>query len=163
MPGTIGNIASLAGVVRSLLGLGFAVLQLLKLRGETRAARKASESAERAIRRDSAMTDLALLYEKMQALKAICRSGDKTSALFWHRDILAGLLNVQRHHPRLTEGHLERILAALADIGNMERRVGRLSGSLSPEMTGGGGCNDTLLDIQSKPIPGLQDGIPGPS
>ena len=159
--GTIGSLASIAGSVISLLGLGFAILQLHKLRGETSAARDAAEAAERAIRRDSAMTDLALLYEKMQALKDVHRNGDKTSALFYYRDIMAGLLNVQRHHPNLTVDLQDRILAALADIGDMERTVGRFGGNFSPERAGE--FNDNLLDIQSKLIPDLQNRIPGAS
>ena len=161
MLGAVGSIASLAGAVISLLVLGFAILQLRKLRGETRAAREASESAERAIRRDSAMTDLALLYEKMQSLKDIHRRGDKTNALVYYRDIVAGLLNVQRHHPNLTDDLRSRILAALSAIGDMERSVGRLKGILPPETASE--FNDILLELQLKLIPELQNRIPGPS
>ena len=58
MLGDAGSIASLAGAAISLLGLGFAILQIAKLRGETRAARVAAEAAERAIGRELAITEL---------------------------------------------------------------------------------------------------------
>ena len=66
MLGTVGSIASLAGAAISLLGLGFAILQLRRLRGETRAARDAAEAAERAVRRDLTISDLASLRENIQ-------------------------------------------------------------------------------------------------
>ena len=50
MFGDIDSAASLAEVVVSLLGLSLAMPQLVKLRGETRAAREAAKSARRAIR-----------------------------------------------------------------------------------------------------------------
>lgn len=75
MLGAVGSIASLAGLAVSLLGLGFAILQLQKLRGETRAAKEASESAERAVRRDQTISELAGLREKIQELKDAHRWG----------------------------------------------------------------------------------------
>ncbi len=60
-----GSIASLAGVGVSLVGLGFSILQLRKLRGETRAAREAVEATCRAIGRELPNTELTRLGERM--------------------------------------------------------------------------------------------------
>ena len=92
MLGTVGSIASLAGAVISLLGLGFAILQLRKLRGETRAAKEASESAERAVRRDLTLSELASLREKIEGLKDAHRRGDRRGAFIGYRDVKSGLV-----------------------------------------------------------------------
>ena len=64
----IGSLASIAGLLVALLGLGFALLQLSRLRGETRAARQAAEETRRLLRRDLAGTDLTRLAERIQGL-----------------------------------------------------------------------------------------------
>jgi hypothetical protein len=58
MLGDAGSIASIVGVVVSLVGLGFAIWQLARLRGETRAAREAAEETRQSVRRDLAMSDI---------------------------------------------------------------------------------------------------------
>ena len=157
--GSVGSIASLAGAVISLLGLGFAILQLRKLRGETRAAREASESAERAGRRDQTISELASLYDRVQELKVIHRRGDNELALYHYPVIMLSLADIRRRHPNLTDDLHARISDAIDKVANMERTVGRLSDSLTLERAAE--FNDTLTDIQSELILELQERLPG--
>ena len=133
MLGTAGSIASLAGAAISLLGLGFAILQLRKLRGETRAARDAAEAAERAVRRDLTISDLASLRENIQELKDAHRRGDRGRAFTGYRDVKSSLTNIELRHPNLTDELLERIRTALSAITEMELYTDSIEGSLPLE------------------------------
>lgn len=159
MLGTVGSIASLAGLAVSLLGLGFAILQLRKLRGETRAAREASESAERAVRRDLTATELTRLYDRIQELKVIHRRGDNELALYHYPIIILSLADIRRRHPNLTDGLHARISDAIDKVANMERTVGRLRNNVTLERAAE--FNDSLTDIQSELILELQERLPG--
>lgn len=122
MLGTVGSIASLAGLPLSLLGLGFAILQLRKLRGETRAAKEAAESVERAVRRDWTNTESARLYGKIEQLKDAHRTGDQSRALSQYADIVESLLDVARRHPDLPENVERDIFHAIEQIQEMESK-----------------------------------------
>lgn len=158
-PGTIGNIDSLAGALISLLGLGFAILQLRKLRGETRAAKEASESAERAVRRDLAATELVRLREKIQELKDIHRRGDQDRAFAYYRDITASLSDVLLRHPSLTDKLRTQIRDAASAIAEMERFADSIEGGLSREMVSE--FNFTLSELDTQLITELQSRMPG--
>ena len=103
MLGDAGSIASLVGVVVSLLGLSFAIVQLAKLRGETKAAKEAAEATQRAIGRELVITELTRLNGMIQALKEIHLQGDRTRALAQYTGIVESLLDVRRRHPGLSE------------------------------------------------------------
>ncbi len=64
-----GSVASLAGVVVSLVGLAIAIWHIMKLRGETRAARESSEETRRALERENAGINLARVNERIDALR----------------------------------------------------------------------------------------------
>ena len=155
----IGNAASLAGAVISLLGLGFAILQLRKLRGETRAAREASESAERAVRRDLTIGELASLREKVQELKDANRRGDRITIFACYRDVKSGLTNVELHHPDLTDSLRDQIRAALSAITDMERYTDSIEGALPLERLSE--FNGDLSDLDTGLITDLQKRMPG--
>lgn len=157
--GTAGSMASLAGVVISLLGLGFAILQLRRLCGETRAAREAAEAAERAIRHDLTLTELTRLHDSIQDLKDAHRRGDVTRALSHYPSIMASLSDIRRRHPNLTDELRDRIVEAINRVADMERTVDRQEGSFSPEQAGE--FNDALLGLQSNLILELQDRMTG--
>ena len=158
MLGTAGSMASLAGVVISLLGLGFAILQLRKLRGETRAARDAAEAAERAVRRDQTISDLASLREKIEGLKDAHRRGDRRGAFVGYRDVRSVLTNIELLHPNLTDGLLEQIRIALSEITEMERYTDSIEGALPLERVSE--FNQTLSILDTDLITELQKIIP---
>lgn len=158
MLGTIGSIASLAGLVIALLGLGFAILQLRKLRGETRAAREASESAERAIRRDLTLSELASLRENIQELKDAHRRGDRDRAFTGYRDVKSGLTNIELRHPTLTDDLLERIWSALSAITEMERYTDGIEGALPLERVSE--FNNILSNLETVLVTEIQRRMP---
>ena len=103
MLGEAGSIASVVGLLVSLLGLGFALLQLSRLRGEARAAREAAEETRQLLLRDSAGTDLTRIGERIQGLIEIHRSGDRARALDRYPEIYRLLIEIRRNHPNLDE------------------------------------------------------------
>lgn len=161
MLGTIGSIASLAGAVISLVGLGFAILQLRKLRGETRAAKEASESAERAVRRDQTISGLASLREKIEGLKDAHRRGDRRGAFIGYRDVKSGLVHIELRHPDLTDGLRGQIRDALSAITEMERYTDSIEGTLPPEQVSE--FNQTLSILDTGLITELQKTVPDES
>lgn len=150
----IGNAASLAGLVVSLLGLGFAILQLRKLRGETRAAREAAEAAERAVRRDWTISDLASLRERIEALKDAHRRGDRDRAFACYRDVKSALTDVELRYPNLTDDLLDRIRTALSALTEMERYADSIEGSLPLEQLSE--FNQTLSGLDTELVTELQ-------
>ena len=63
-----GSIASRAGLAVSLVGLTIAIWQIMKLRGETRAANEASAETRRALQRDIAGINLTRVNERIDGL-----------------------------------------------------------------------------------------------
>ena len=155
MLGDAGSIASLVGVVVSLGGLGFALWQLSRLRGETRAARESAEATRRAGGRDLALTDVTRLNERLQALKQIHRDGNKQRALDRYPEIIELFVDVRRRQPGLSQEARVRIQRAINDISAMERDIEPVQGNITPELAGR--CNRTLTDLQSTLLPELED------
>lgn len=129
----IGSLASIAGLLVALLGLGFALLQLSRLRGETRAARQAAEETRRLLRRDLAGTDLTRLSERIQGLMEMHRSGDRGRALDRYPEIQRLLIAIRRQHPNLTAEHRHRLQNAVSLIQNMEYELEGPTGGITPE------------------------------
>ena len=161
----IGNSASIAGVAVSLLGLGFAILQIRKLRGETRAAREAAQETRQAIGRELTTVELTRLESALQELKGIHRDGDRLRALGQYSQIQTMLGQIQtmlgdlqRRHPSPTARRSEVIADASQEIARMESRAEELSGALPKETKTA--FNNTLSRIQRELIPLLED-LPG--
>ena len=155
MLGDVGSIASFVGVVVSLGGLGFAILQLIKLRGETRAAREASEATRRTVGRDLAIADVTRLNDRLQAIKEIHRDGNRRRALDRYPEIIELFLDVRRRHPGLSEEDRVRILRAIGDITEIERAVEPLEEVITPDLATS--FNRTLTNLQTALLPELED------
>ena len=155
MLGEAGSIASIVGVVISLLGLGFALLQLSKLRGETRAARAAAEETRRLLRRDLTGADLARLSERIQGLIELHRDRDRVRALDRYPEIRGLLIEVRRQHPNLSEEHSRRIQSAIVMLIDIQNKVEGLTGDMSQEMVAR--FNQDLTELQSMLLPELED------
>ena len=155
MLGDAGSIASLAGVVISLCGLGFAILQLKKLRGETRAARKAAEATRRAIGRELASTELTRLNERINALKELHRSGDRARCLTSYPEIRDLFLEIRRRHPGLSDQQRANLLRATAQISEMETALETLEGEFGSAIVGD--FNAKLTSFQTGLLPHLGD------
>lgn len=155
MPGDAGSIASLTGVAVSLLGLGFAIVQLLKLRGETRAARVAAEATRRAIGRQLASTELTRLGGRIEALKQLHRSRDRDRSLTGYPEIRDLFLEIRRRHPGLSGSDERSIFRAIAQIGNMETVMEASQGELVPDIIAD--FNSMLTGFQTELLPLLED------
>ena len=154
----IGSGASIIGVVISLFGLGFALLQLSRLRGETHAARVASEEALKLYRRELANTDLARLRERIQRLIELHRQRDSARALDQYREIWEIFLTIRQRLPHLPVGLREEIQRAVEDITEMQRLVESIEpGTIPTEQYLG--FNSTLLRIQSDLLTNIAEAI----
>lgn len=155
MLGDAGSIASLVGVVVSIGGLGFAIWQLTRLRGETRAAQQAAAATERALRRQLTITELTRLGERIQSLIEVHRTGDRTGALAGYSEILELFLQIRRSHPGLSEGHRVMIQRAITELAEMERSVEGLDGDIPQQLSSS--FNHTLREVHLSVIPRLED------
>lgn len=133
MLGEVGSVASIAGLLVALLGLGFALWQLSRLRGETRAARDAAEETRRLLRRDLAGTDLTRLNERIQGLMEMHRSGDRGRALDRYPEIQRLLIEIRRQHPNLSAEHRNQLQNSVRLIQNMEDELEGAAGAITPE------------------------------
>ena len=155
MLGDAGSIASLAGVAISLLGLGFAILQIRKLRGETRAAREASEATRHAIGRELASTELTRLGDRIEALKELHRNRDRARCLASYPEIRDLFLEIRRRHPGISVDDKGKILRAIVHIGDMETTIDALQGDMMPNTTAD--FNSVLTGFQTELLPLLED------
>ena len=96
-----GSVASRAGLVVSLGGLGFAIWHILRLRGETRAAREAAEEARRAMSRETARMTLTRVNERIEGLKELHRNGEWYRALDRYPEIRRMLIDIRIRHPEM--------------------------------------------------------------
>lgn len=154
MLGTVGSIASLAGLVVSLLGLGFAILQLRKLRGETRAAKSAAQRAEQAVRRDWTNTESARLNVKIEQLKDTHRTGDRSRALSQYADIVESLLDVARRYPDLPDSVEREIFQGIEQIQAMESETEVMEFGIP--LSAARSFNRTLSAMQRELLPKLE-------
>jgi hypothetical protein len=143
----VGSAASLVGVIVSLLGLGFAILQLAKLRGETRAARDAAESARAAIRRELTNTELVRLDGTIQNLKEVHRTRNRDRALYEYATVLRALREIRLSHPTLSPDQQTEISRSISAVSNMEQAVEALPGEILQDASVE--LNRTLNEIQS--------------
>ena len=151
----IGSLASIAGLLVALVGLGFALLQLSRLRGETRAARQAAEETRRLLRRDLAGTDLTRLSERIQGLMEMHRSGDRARALDRYPEIQRLLIAIRRQHPNLTAEHRDRLQGAINRLRNMQSELEGQEGNITPEQVQR--FNNRLTRIQLNLLVELED------
>ena len=156
MLGEAGSIASLVGLPLSILALAFAIYQLTRLRGETRAAREAAEEAQRLLRRDLTNTDLARLSERIQGLIELHRAGNRARALDRYPEIRELFIDIRRRHPQLSEEHRSQIFGAVETLADMQRQIEALLGQVIPPEIWTE-FNAELLKLQSVLPPELED------
>lgn len=122
-----GSVASIVGVVVSLGGLGFAILQLRRLRGETRAAREASEATRRAVGARLAVADLGRMTEQIESLVGAHRVGDWGRALLLYPEIRRGLVRIKNRYPDLRDTDAKNILSGVDRLKYMQHNVERVN------------------------------------
>lgn len=133
MLGDAGSIASLIGVFVSLLGLGFAIAQILKLRGETQAAREAAEETRRALGREIASISLARVNERIEGLKDLHRQGEWNRALDRYPEISRVLIDIRSRHPGMSDEQRTTIQGVIAQLNEMGKVVESADGGVQRE------------------------------
>ena len=123
MLGNVGSIASLVGVVVSLVGLGFAILQIRKLRGETRAAREASEDTRRAIGRDLAIGDVSRTFEQVEVVKQALRERQWSRSLSLLPSVRRALISIRYRNPRLVQPQADKLQVAVGFLEHVEHSI----------------------------------------
>jgi hypothetical protein len=93
----ISDVASILGAVVSVAGFTVAIWQIMKLRGETRAAREAAEGTQRALLRETVSRSLIRANERTSGLIQSLRDGNWERALFQNQDIRTMLIEAQGH------------------------------------------------------------------
>ncbi len=143
-----GSVASIVGSVISFAGLFFALLQLSRLRGETRAAKEAAEAAQRLLRRETTNADIIQLNERLQRLIEIHRTGDRSRALDQYPEVMGSFRDIRRNHPNLTDELRARVLESLNQVGEMQVQVEALTEERIPREIWAS-LNSDLLSLQS--------------
>ena len=129
MLGDTGSVASLIGVFVSLFGLGFAILQIWKLRGETRAAREAAEETRRAVDREIASISLARVNERIEGLKDLHRQGEWNRALDRYPEISRMLIDIRGRHPGMSAEQRTALQNVVTNLGRIESNIEKSRGS----------------------------------
>lgn len=153
--GELGSIASVVGLPLSLIALVFAIYHLLRLRGETRAARDASRETQRLMRRESAGTDLTRLNERLLGLMELHRSGDRIRALERYPELRGLLREIRRQHPGLSEDHRRKVQNAMTMLGRIQGELEALLGDIPPDLAAS--LNQRLLRLQDTLLVELED------
>lgn len=154
----LGSIASIGGAAFSIVALGIALIQISRLRGETRAAREAAEEALNLFKRDLANTVVARLRERIQRLIELHRERDRNRVLDHYREIWEMFLGIKLSLSNLSEDHRREIQRAVEAITEMQRQVEGLESDIIPiEMYLA--FNDQLLSLQTILLPTLEEEI----
>ena len=155
MLGEAGSIASIVGFPVSLIALVFAIYHLLRLRGETRAARDAAEEAQRLLRRETTGANLIRLSERIQGVIDAYRSGNRELSLERLAGIRSLFFEIRRYHPNLSREHRSEIQKAIRTLTNLQSELETLEGEIPLEIRGK--SNDSLTHLQSTLLVELED------
>lgn len=114
---------STVGVVVSLLGLGFAIWQLMKVKSTADAAKKAAEEARDNFKRELTSVELAHLNGRINHLKEIHRSGNRQRILDHYLFVKESLRDIYRQYPELPDDKRATLTRAVEVISAMEFQV----------------------------------------
>ena len=154
----LGSIASIVGLPLSLVALVFAIYHLLRLRGETRAAREAAEAAQQLLRRDLTIGDITRLRGRIRHLIDLNRRGDKVLSLSLCQDIQELFLDVQWRHPNLKDESRQEIHRALGFLVDWQSDLEDLIGDIPAEMVSR--FNSRLNGLQIDVLVMLENDLP---
>ena len=142
-----GSVASLAGVAVSLVGLAIAIWHIMKLRGETRAARQAAEETRRALELENAGINLARVNERIEGLKELHRRNETARALDYNAEIRRLIIQTGVRHPRISVRQRSILRQAVDQLTRMANEIEGNSGTLEQPLIAR--HNATLSEIQN--------------
>ncbi len=142
-----GSLASVVGVLVSLLGFWIAIVQIRRSRSAATAAKEAAEEAREALARDLTVADLVRADEQIQSLKEFHRMREWRRALDRYPDVRRLLAEIGGRHQNLNDTHRESLQNAISQLRSMERVAeAALINDESPDMAD---FNETLTGVQS--------------
>lgn len=118
-----GNLASVAGLVVSLVGFAIAIWQIRRSRNAADAAREAAVEARAAIGRNLTIEDIARASESIQSLKDLHQSESWERALDRYPVVRRMLIGIRERHPRLMNAQDTALQNAIGQLGIMEARL----------------------------------------
>lgn len=128
-----GDLASVAGVLISLVGFGITIRSVVLSK---RAAEKAQESAQRVregMLRSDTMVDLSAAVSIMDEIKRLHRASGQWPVLLDRYSALKGLLiSIRASSPFLREEHRAALLGAMQQFSTIEESVERALASKRP-------------------------------
>ena len=154
----LGSIASIVGLPLTFAALLFAIYHLGKLRGETRAAREASEKTSRMLRRDLTISDIARLRGRIRHLIDFNRRKDKVLSLYCCQDVQELFLDIQRRHPNLNDESRQQIQRALGFLVDWQSELEGLNGDMPAETVSR--LNSRLNGLQIDLLDMLENDLP---
>ena len=130
----LGSIASMVGLPLSFIALVFAIYHLLRLRGETRAAREAAEETQALLHRDLTLADLIRINERIQGLIDLLRTSDRERALERFPEIRNLFMDIRRRHPNLDIDHRSQIQEANTTLWDIQINLETIAGEVPSEL-----------------------------
>lgn len=126
----LGSIASLVGLPLSLIALISAIYHLVRLRGETRAAKDAAEETQALLRTDMTLANLLRLNERIQGLIDLLRTGERERALERFPEIRNLFTDIRRRHPDLDLDHRSQLQDAVTTLWDIQINLEAISGAI---------------------------------
>ena len=131
-----GNIASVAGLIVSMVGFWFAIAQIRRSRTAAEAAREAANAARDRIAANLTIADLTRASDRIQELKELHRVQAWSRVLDRYPEVRRSLVEIRERHPGLTPQQLGILQNAVSQISIMEGEVETaLAGNSAPSGT----------------------------
>lgn len=147
MLGDIGSWFSIVGVAVSLLGLGFAIWQLMRVKATAEAAREAAEAARSALRRELTATEITRVLTQLELLTVLHRTGNREGALSLYHGIVDSLHQIRSQHPDIGAEQSSELSDRIAEITAMEADLESLTGGIPQELAVS--MNNSLSELRT--------------
>lgn len=118
-----GSLASVSGLLVSLVGFTSAIIQIRRSHSAATEARDAAVAARQTMARNLTIADLTRARDRMQTLKDLHRIGPWERALDRYDEVRRMLVEIRGRHPGLTSQQLSIIQNAVVQVGIMEGEV----------------------------------------
>ncbi|NOX36077.1 MAG: hypothetical protein GXO78_00920 [Calditrichaeota bacterium] len=120
---TIGNFASVIGAILTVLGFGFTLFKIKKVRNAAESARQAAIETCRSIRRFDASVELASVVETIDEIKRLQRENSWKVVPDRYSTARKKLIMIKLHHPDLSNQHKRIIQSVIQHLENMESDI----------------------------------------
>ena len=119
----LGDLASIAGVVISIIGFIIAIWNILRSKSAAERAQKAAEETHGAIRKYETVSEISAAVTKMDEIKRLQRAGNIEHLPDRYADLRKILITVRSLAPELTDGQQTIIQEALTTLTSVEAHI----------------------------------------